>query len=196
MSLINALRVNFIVTDGINPMYHTETLYHHIVTHCDEFRIMGAYTPYKKNRYSAIYKNFSHKIPANKNIVAEDVKEPEDYNMPRGSYLTAGELITALKEVPENSPVRFQWIEDRYITGMNERSTFHGEAVDNPITNMSGWKTYDMSCDGDCIHNIVGDINDKEVQRRYCSRCPWRNRYITATRCFKTDNMVFIDGHW
>lgn len=110
--------------------------------------------------------------------------------------LTAGELIKQLEKVDPNSVVRFQWIEDKYIKGIIENSTFYGEPTNT--CSFDGWTTYDMPCDiGSCAYGDYQEIvNDKDKCKRYCRRCEDRNRYINASRCFIHDGQLFIDGHY
>ena len=114
--------------------------------------------------------------------------------------LTAGELIKQLEKVDPNSVVRFQWIEDKYITGRNEHSVFCGEVIENPMHEYiaNGWKTYDMPCDrGCCEYDTYKNIAmNPDNAKKYCSSCYYRNRYIDASRCFIKDNQLFIDGHY
>ena len=63
--------------------------------------------------------------------------------------LTAGELLEALKKVPQDSIIRFQRINDEYIEGRNENHLWYGEE-DKQIPafkERAGWTTYDMPCD-------------------------------------------------
>ena len=101
--------------------------------------------------------------------------------------LTVKELKEYLNKVPEDSLVRFQWIEDKYIMGRAEHGEFNDIKTSNSLT---GWTTYDMLCDeGKCTMNPSGNSS-------ICETCPNRNRYITATRCFVYNNQLFIDGHF
>ena len=102
--------------------------------------------------------------------------------------LTVKELMENLKEVPEDSVVHFQRIEDRYIEGRNENHLWYGkERETEPYEKVEGWETYDMPCDvGSCFEKATKD----------CKTCEYRNQYITASRCFINDNQVFIDGHY
>lgn len=112
--------------------------------------------------------------------------------------LTAGELIRELQKVPEDSIVRFQWIEEKYIKGTDEHSTFYGTKVKQLLPKLQGWTTYDMPCDdGYCVHTDYKKlVGNPQMQELYCARCEHRNRYITASRCFISHNELFIDGHY
>ena len=106
--------------------------------------------------------------------------------------LTVKELKEALEKVPENSVVRFQYIGYDYIKGKNENQEWHGNTVDKISSSelkVEGWKTYDMVCD--TPSEQCGGENFKQ-----CRTCEFRNRYITASRCFIKDNQIFIDGHY
>ena len=105
--------------------------------------------------------------------------------------LTAKELIEILQEVPQDSTVYFQRIEDKYINGRNEKHLWYGKQRDlQPWEQTEGWETYDMPCD-------VGTCFEKERNELVsCETCEHRNQYITASRCFVSNNKVFIDGHY
>lgn len=109
--------------------------------------------------------------------------------------LTAKELKKALKNIPDDSVIRFQYIEDKYIKGYKQNSTWYGNKNDeytklfdiNRIR--EGWETYDTTCD--LATTECGGENFAK-----CRNCPSRNRYIDATRCFVIGNELFIDGHY
>ena len=103
--------------------------------------------------------------------------------------LTVKELKRYLEQVPDNSIIRFQWIEERYIRGRYEVSYWKGKEEKYP---QRGWTTFDMPCDA-ADENCGGNNMNKELWK--CPTCDNRNRYIVATKCFIKDDMLFIDGH-
>lgn len=103
--------------------------------------------------------------------------------------LTVKQLKEYLEKVPEDSIVRFQYIEDKYINGTYNMCTWNGKEKKEAVT--KGWETYDMPCD--TATEQCGE-NNKNYWK--CPTCPIRNRYIPASRCFIKDNQLFIDGHY
>lgn len=100
--------------------------------------------------------------------------------------LSVKELKEVLNKVPEDSVVRFQRIEDKYIEGRNENHLWQGKNREMETwETLKGWETYDMPCD-------IGNCDNMQN----CKICDYRNQYITASRCFIYDNQVFIDGHY
>ena len=102
--------------------------------------------------------------------------------------LTAKELKKYLEQVPDDSIIRFQWIEEKYIKGGYECSYWKGKEEEYP---QRGWTTYDVPCDT-ATESCGG--NNKGFWK--CPTCEMRNRYIFATRCFIKDGQLFIDGHY
>ena len=102
--------------------------------------------------------------------------------------LTVKKLKEYLKDVPEDSIVRFQYIEEKYIKGMYETYKWNGKEEKAIIR---GWETYDMPCD-----TATEECGNGNKNYWKCSTCPSRNRYIPASRCFIKDNQLFIDGHF
>lgn len=104
--------------------------------------------------------------------------------------LTAKELIEQLKLVPEDSVVRFQHIEDKYINGSNIESIWDGK--EKISSSSHGWVTYDIPC-GVYFHPAQCS---KVKTGESCINCEDRNRYITASQCFIYKGELFIDGHY
>lgn len=104
--------------------------------------------------------------------------------------LTVKKLKEYLEQVPEDSVVRFQYIEEKYIKGIYETYKW-GDTEEKAI--IRGWETYDMPCD-----TANEDCGGEKHNRKYwrCHTCPSRNRYIPASRCFIKDDQLFIDGHF
>lgn len=105
--------------------------------------------------------------------------------------LTVKKMKEMLSRVPDDSIIRFQRIEDKYIEGRNEKSLWLGEESElSPvISNTQGWTTYDMPCD--CASESYCNNFPK-----FCPRCENRNQYIEASRCFIHGGELFIDGHY
>ena len=102
--------------------------------------------------------------------------------------LTAGELFEKLKYVDPDTPIRFQWIEDKYINGRVERFIIDNQPMEKIV---NGWETFDLSCDEGCESQNIS-FTDEPV----CAKCSDRNRYISASRCFIHDGNIYIDGHY
>lgn len=106
------------------------------------------------------------------------------------------ELKELIKDLPDESIIRFQRIEDVYIEGRNENHKWYGkttvanDSIADKLQHREGWITYDMPCD-------VGKCSDqKEFGDLACMQCEHRNQYINATRGFIYDGELFLDGHW